>query len=861
MARLPGYQNQQSIGSSDLDTGAAFMRPERGNTDTARSLARLGNAVSDFADDRFKADATVSAKAARTAETDSNLMLESRLLDYQTQLQTEMQKRADEMPEGGFGFAKGLQEFAATEADKAITKDFADRPDQDFVALKYQKVRQAFVNNALETEYKTRLDWRGDVAGKKVADLQGAIGADPANYEFAASAWEEFVSTSIDGGSNAKERFRVLGLAKLARSELEARAAADPVAFRSSFRGAFENQPTKMAEPHVAGIIDAANDSGLNPRFMLGVAKIESNVNPKAGNPMRRDGTAMSSAAGMWQILAAPDTLGDLGISKEDRMNYDVATPAIGRYFAKQKAAIEARGGQATPGKLYMTWNIGPGATAAVMSADPSTPIETVLSRVWASKGPNFINTALSNNPSMYKRGMTVGQVLANYERKMDGAMKSSEGYITGVNIASDAQARDVFTSMGLKGGQYIGARDAAEVFVKTNAEIGKTSAADAKLIRGVGILNKEIVSDPYDNDNQSAVNEVVAANNLSQGIASGDANAVVAAKFRVSAAGFIPLPDVNAFRAAMNEGGPNPGKLMAYATLTDISTNDPVAYDASKIPEDERSRVKEYRAYTEVSGMSPADAVKRIDEARTPEGKARREAMAKQFEGKKGEIEKLTFHDIQSSPKFDKSSFSTPEAVSGAQQDLAVDAYRASYRYWRENGKDVDEAKSIAISELDRSWGTSTVNGNQRFMQYPPEKYYKPVGGTYDWMHEQAKNTVKSDLIERGIIKNRTFYKAFSMAPVNEANEEMDKLEVFFRPTPETASDIRSGKPPRYELWFRKPNGTTDVIGSRFFTPKQTIAEQEFKAKEEAEAEKKLKNRQRDAADNNALDGIAYAP
>lgn len=862
MARLPSYTNKETIGTSNLDTGTQFMRLQSANTDVARAVQGAGADLSQLALRQQRVEASVAAKAESQAKADGNMMLESRLLDYQIDLQKEAQKRADEMPEGGFGFSSGLTEYAAKTSDDYIAKDFSQREDQDYVQLRFKKVRQAFTESALTTEYKTRLEWRDGVIGRKVDDLKAAVSVDPDNYDAAAKGWEDFVSNSVDLGSNAKERFRTLGLEKLARSELEARAARDPVAFRSAFRGSFENQPLQAAEPHVAGIIDAANESGLSPGFMLGVAKIESNVNPNASSPIGKNGHAMSSATGMWQILAAPDTLNDLGISKDDRTNYAVATPAIGRYFARQKSAIEARGQQATPGKLYMTWNVGPGAAAAVMSADPNTPIEQVLSRVWANKGPSFVNQALSNNPSMYRRGMTVGQVIANYEAKMNGAMNATKGYVTGVNLTTDEQARAVFGQMGIKGGQYIGARDAAEVFAKTSANIGKQSAEEARITRGVGILNGQVVASPYDTETQTAVNEAVAQAGVSEGVASGDGTALLGMRQRTEAARFIPLPDVNGLREAMNSGGVTEAKTKAYAALTSIATENPTAFDASKLPEDERARVKEFRAYTEVLSMSPSDAIKRIDEARTPEGKKTREAMAKTFDGAKGELSKLTFADIASSELFDKSAWSTPEAVNGAQQALATDAYKLAYRYYREGGKTEEEAKALSLTELSRGWGTSTIDGSQRFMQYPPEKYYAPVGGSYGWIHEQAQNAVKTHLVETGAVKDKVSTSlvrgAGKVTTTTPAVDQIGDVEVFLVPRVETAADIRSNKQPRYELWYRKNDGTTDVLPSRWFKPDQTLAAQEY----DAEVKEKLKHRGKPVVSSgDDLSGLAYSP
>ena len=163
-------------------------------------------------------------------------------------------------------------------------------------------------------------------------------------------------------------------------------------------------------------------------------------------------------------------------------------------------------------------------------------------------------------------------------------------------------------------------------------------------------MLNGDITGDRYATKDQDAVDEVVAKANLSKGVASGDPNALSGMRARTEAVGFIPLPDINGLREAINGGGQTPNKLAAYAALTDIATKNPTAYDASKIPTDERGRVNEYRAYTEGLLLSPADAVKRIDAQRTPEGRQAKQAMAKQFEGNKGELAQLSFSDIRRS-------------------------------------------------------------------------------------------------------------------------------------------------------------------------------------------------------------------
>lgn len=817
MVKLPSYVNNQALAATELNTGG-FTRLNSPQTAIGDSVSRLGRAIGDFASVRAEQNERIIAKTEAQREADDRIRLEARLMDYTDGLQAEALKRQEDMPEGGFGYSSGLAEYAATEADTMIKQNFAHREDQEYVALRFQQARQGVLDQAAVTEFKTRLEWRGDVTGRKVSELSASVGADPENYGPAVKVWDDFVQSSIVAGENSKKAFRTLGMQKLARAELDARVARDPEAFRSAFRGSFENQPTQMAEPHIAGTITAANDAGIDPRTALAIGMLESTLDPKKGNPKREDGTIASSAIGMWQILAAPDTLNELGISKEDRTNYAVATPAIMRHLARNNERLKAAGISPTPGKTYMTWNIGPGAAMAVMRADPDASIETVLSRVWAHKGPAWVEQALGNNRHMYRRGMTVRQVIDNYERKVAGAEKSVQGYITGTNLTTDEQARAVFSSIGLKGGEFLTARDAAEVFIDVDKKLGVVSKEQAKINLGTSILNGDIAPDRYDTEIQSAVNDVAARTDLGPKVAAGDPDAMTEARKMTAVAGFIPAPILNGYREAINAAGDSPNKAMAYAALADIADGEPRVYDATKMPDDERSRINEYRAYTTTLQLSPATAIKRIEEARTPEGRKIREAMA---EATKEELKSLSWSDIRA--KFDASWFSTPQPVNDVTREVAVEAYRVGYRYHRETGRTPEEAKALSLQDMTgRQWGVTSLFGNvQKFTQFPVEQNFDPVEKSHKWVLDQAKNVVKTYLRETGKIKTQTIR---GLGKVEEARDP----EVMLIPRVETAQDFRANKPLRYELWYRRDDGMTAVIPDRWFTPDWVTAQSE---------------------------------
>jgi soluble lytic murein transglycosylase-like protein len=181
--------------------------------------------------------------------------------------------------------------------------------------------------------------------------------------------------------------------------------------------------------PHIREAIDAARRHDLDPQIFLAIGWHESRLNPDAGQPKNK-GRAMSLAVGMWQILAARDTLQELGIAKQDRMNYARSTPALANYLSRQQDRLRNVGLDPTPGRTYMTWNVGPGMARAILSATSGESIDSVARRALAKYGPKFIGKWLRNNPSLYRPGMTAGQVASNYELQMKRDMKAVERYL-----------------------------------------------------------------------------------------------------------------------------------------------------------------------------------------------------------------------------------------------------------------------------------------------------------------------------------------------------------------------------------------------------------------------------------------------
>lgn len=140
----------------------------------------------------------------------------------------------------------------------------------------------------------------------------------------------------------------------------------------------------------------------------------ESGGNPNAVNPR-------SSATGAGQFINSTwlDTIKatrpDLAEGKSDaellalRSDPNLSREMTEAYAAQNGAILSKAGHPVTPANTYLAHFAGPQGAVGVLSADPSTPIERVLT-------PG----AIKANP--FLQGMTAGDLRAWADRKMGGA-------------------------------------------------------------------------------------------------------------------------------------------------------------------------------------------------------------------------------------------------------------------------------------------------------------------------------------------------------------------------------------------------------------------------------------------------------
>jgi len=138
----------------------------------------------------------------------------------------------------------------------------------------------------------------------------------------------------------------------------------------------------------------------------------------------------------------------------------------------------------------------------------------------------------------------------------------------------------------------------------------------------------------------------------------------------------------------------------------------------------------------------------------------------------------------------------------------------------------DEEIAKKSAASIFQRTYGVTSVNGGQKVVRYPPEKYYAVKGLDNSWMREQLLSEVRS------------------IPQYKDARDE----DVILVPDSETARESSQGRP-SYVVNVKQPDGSFDVVRNedgalqRFtFDPSSYIEKHNQKIQEE------MKEKVRDA-------------
>jgi len=184
--------------------------------------------------------------------------------------------------------------------------------------------------------------------------------------------------------------------------------------------------------------------------------------------------------------------------------------------------------------------------------------------------------------------------------------------------------------------------------------------------------------------------------------------------------------------------------RAVGYRTASAISAKQPYAFDAADGGEKLRKDAATYTTLVSERGLTPSEAVAKIDEMASPEWKKLEAERRTVVDNKSSFVASLKSADLQKA--LDPSWwFFRADLPENAQTTTALMAdYR---RMVRENyiaTGDEDLAQRLAAGDLKRMWGVSNATGTKTITKYPPEAFYPGVGGDANYMAGQLEADVK---------------------------------------------------------------------------------------------------------------------
>lgn len=572
----------------------------------------------------------------------------------------------------------------------------------------------------------------------------------------------------------------------------------------------------------------------------------ESGGNPNAKNPN-------SSASGVGQFTDStwlatvrrhrPDLAGKsngelLALKNNSALGREMTT----RLTEDNQASLASSGMPTTAGNLYLAHFAGIGGAKALLRADDSQSVASVL-------GPEVMKA------NGFLNGMSVGDIKAWAAKKMGGShtevapqyadlpyedrVKLYDHSVVEEQQAANAAAvqlkaqqasfKDAL-SLGIETGTVVSQQEILSANIDDGDKATLLKALNTKLKEegGVSALTASIVAgspeasiNSFDEDQRKVADKTYDA---MQKAVPDEQKGVVTDAF-VQATGYIPQP----VQAVVRQGAAStdPGILAAAMSQADVlQIAAPVSFDSFAGGSDVRTKLTDFRHFVNDLGMSGQDAAAEMLRRSDPAVKVNREVL-------KPEADKFvkTLSVAQVTDAFDPGVFSAepgagimPEqssALLAEYKEIAESAFYAT-------GGDSGLAQARALAEIKTRWNVSNISGSANLMRLPPEQHYPAIGGSFDYLRTDAMETASK--FAEGL------------------GRKVENVAIW--PTAQTRADIEMGRAPRYRLFYQySEDGQTkfdEVLGKGWGVDAKSLQKSR-----DADKTKFLRTHERDDAAN----------
>lgn len=467
------------------------------------------------------------------------------------------------------------------------------------------------------------------------------------------------------------------------------------------------------------------------------IVGVESGGKANAKNPL-------SSAYGSGQFISSTwlnlikETKPELARGRSDeqlldlRSDPNLSREMVGAYAAKNGAFLKSQGIEATPGNTYLAHFLGPQGAAAVLKADPNTPVSEIVGR-----------DAVRANPSILG-GKTAGSVASWASDKMGGTQTAQgpAGFIpadqrmklyrqaetevaqrqnaAGIARGEELEASIIDAKAGkgdmpprsvIESDPTISESVRNALKVRYDTAVGDVASAQAAWTKfsdpNAGSFN------PYTKDDRDNADVIY------QRLGGGP----IALQAVVDRTGIMPASAATAIRGDLVSG--NPQKVAGALTLSaNLLTRNPNVFAKTEGKEDIENNAITFRTYVDNFGMSAQEATQKMIKEQTPEYQAQLKTKLKNEDIDKIVKTRLSLTDLTSGFNEGLPIIGRPNVEFDPRaRKEAFDDYAEIFRdRYMETG-DVNVAKSQAVAQMKKVWGVSSVSGTSTLMKYPPEK------------------------------------------------------------------------------------------------------------------------------------------
>lgn len=300
------------------------------------------------------------------------------------------------------------------------------------------------------------------------------------------------------------------------------------------------------------------------------------------------------------------------------------------------------------------------------------------------------------------------------------------------------------------------------------------------------------------------------------------DENYNLSALSMVQKRGIVPGPVLDGIRGTLAKGDIE-GSVAALDLASAANDLNPQSLAGRSGSTDVRNAVAEYNYFRKL-GYSQEEAAAKVINARQPG--VEQPSIPRDV---KKTIDGITSSDVENI--YDQTTLDiftndptlgpaiSERTILGEYRDLVEEEYQKT--------GDIDVAKARANEQMKRTYNVSNATGEPVIMRYPPESYYPPINGSYEYLSEQIKSDVTT---------------AFG--------EDAGKYNLVSVPGI-TDVDIRAGRAPRYGVIIEREDGTIDTL------PEGVFFQASVERGEEAavqQSESRYRQMQNEALENEGL-------